>query len=303
MARTFCRLAAALTLVLSAASPSFAQAKIRIAIWEFENNAGTNFTFAQQMAPAVRNQIDTEFSQNPQLAAKFTVVERDKLNLVLKEQGLAQTGAVNPATAAKVGQLLGVKYIVMGGVDKFKIDNTAGGVAKFGIGGSLVQADATVSLRLVDTTTAERVLSISADAEVKKGGGIIKGNSLSRDSERGITDETMQKAAKAVVAKLVTGDNLARISTAAGGGALAGKVIKVEGDRAWINLGGSSGVKVGDKFNVILVGEALIDPDTGKNLGADEHQTGAGSIVEVQPEFAIMTFTGKANAKDTVRKP
>jgi hypothetical protein len=113
----------------------------------------------------------------------------------------------------------------------------------------------------------------------------------------------MQKAAKAVVAKLLAGDNLARVSAAAGGGALAGKIIKVEGDRAWINLGASSGVKVGDKFNVILVGEALVDPDTGKTLGADERQTGSGSVVEVQPEFAIMTFSGKANAKDTVRKP
>jgi curli biogenesis system outer membrane secretion channel CsgG len=303
MPTTVRRLAAALGVLLATATTASAQGKIRIAIWEFQNNAGTNFTFAQQMAPAVRNQIDTEFSQNAQLAAKFSIIERDKLDLVLKEQGLAQTGAVDAKTAAKVGQLLGVKYIVTGGVDKFKIDNTGGGIAKFGVGGNLVQADATVSLRFVDTTTAERVISISADAEVKKGGGIFKGNSLSRDSERGITDETMQKAAKAVVAKLLAGDNLARVSAAAGGGALAGKIIKVEGDRAWINLGASSGVKVGDKFNVILVGEALVDPDTGKTLGADERQTGSGSVVEVQPEFAIMTFSGKANAKDTVRKP
>ena len=62
-------------------------------------------------------------------------------------------------------------------------------------------------------------------------------------------------------------------------------------------------VKLGDKFNVISVGEALIDPDTGTTLGADERQTGNGSVVEVQPEFAIMSFTGKASARDTVRKP
>jgi curli biogenesis system outer membrane secretion channel CsgG len=303
MARTIRRYTVALLLLLASASHASAQGKIRIAIWEFENHADTGFAFFSTMAPNVRNQIDTEFSENPQLSAKFSVIERDKLNLVLKEQGLSQTGAVDAKTAAKVGQLLGVKYIVMGGVDKFKIDNTGGGIARLGIGGNLVQADATVSMRFVDTTTAERVLAISADAEVKKGGGIVNGNSLSRDSQRGITDETMQKAAKAVVAKLLAGDNIARISSAAGSGLLAGKIIKVEGDRAWINLGASSGVKVGDKFNVLFVGDALIDPDTGRALGADERQTGAGAVVDVQPEFAIMTFTGKANAKDTVRKP
>ena len=260
---------ALLALSLALPSSSFAQGKIKIAIWDFENHADTGLSFFSNMAPATRNQIDTEFSENPLLSSKFSVIERDKLALVLKEQGLAQTGAVDPATAAKVGKILGVKYIVMGGVDKFKIDNTSGGLARLGgLGGNVVQADATVSIRFVDTTTAERVLALSADGEVKKGGGFIGGNSLSKDSQQGIADETLQKAAGlAVVAKLTTGDNLARIISAAGPvGGLAGKIIKTDGDRAWINLGATSGIKVGDKFNIISVGEALIDPDTGKTL-------------------------------------
>ena len=62
------------------------------------------------------------------------------------------------------------------------------------------------------------------------------------------------------------------------------------------------GIKVGDAFNVISVGEALVDPDTGRRLGAEEKQIGTGSVVEVQQEFAIMTFSGKAAARDTIRK-
>jgi len=180
MARTIRRYAAALLLVLATASHASAQGKIRIAIWEFENHADTGFSFFSQMAPAVRNQIDTEFSENPQLSAKFSVIERDKLNLVLKEQGLSQTGAVDAKTAAKVGQLLGVKYIVTGGVDKFKIDNTGGGVARLGIGGNLVQADATVSMRFVDTTTAERAGSIELLWSAAQGSRRIEGKSWQR---------------------------------------------------------------------------------------------------------------------------
>ena len=304
MTRMFRHIAAALVLLLAVSSQSFAQGKVRIAIWEFENHSDTGWWYYNNLGPAARNQIDNEFSENPLLASKFSVIERDKLNLVLKEQGLAQTGAVDPATAAKVGKLLGVKYIVMGGIDKFKIDNTGGGIARLGISAHVVQADATISLRFIDATTAERVLSVSADGQVKKGGGAFSGTSLSQNSERGIADETVQATAKAVVAKLASGDNIARIIAAAGPvGGLAGKIIKVDGDRAWINLGASSGIKVGDKFNVIAVGEALVDPDTGKTLGADERQTGNGAVVDVQPEFAIMSFSGKASAKDTVRKP
>ena len=62
-------------------------------------------------------------------------------------------------------------------------------------------------------------------------------------------------------------------------------------------------VKVGDKFTVFNVGEALVDPSTGAKLGADEKKTGDGAVVEVQPKYAIISFTGKAAAKDTVRKP
>jgi curli biogenesis system outer membrane secretion channel CsgG len=295
-------LTALLALLFALPSQSFAQGKIRIAIWEFENHAD-GYWFSKDLGPAARNQIDTQFSESRLLSSKFSVVERDKLNLILKEQGLASTGAVDPSTAAKVGKILGVKYIVLGGVDKFKIDNNKGAVGAFGLGGNLVQASATINLRFIDTTTAERVISISADGAVKKGGGFIKGTGLSRDSEWGMASETIQQAAKAVVERLVTNDYLARISDAAApGGGLEGKVIKVDGNRAYINLGSSSGVKIGDTFNVVSVGEALIDPDSGKKLGADEKQTGNGSVVEVQELYSVISFTGKAMPKDTIRK-
>src|SRR5207253_693173 len=202
---------------------------------------------------------------------------------------------VDPTTAAKVGKILGVKYIVLGGIDKFNIDNTKGAIGKFGVGGNMVQSNATINLRFVDTTTAERVISISADGDVKKGGGFLKGTSLSRDSEWGIASETIQKAAKAVVAKLTTGEYLAKVGSAAiPAGGVEGKVIKVDGARAWINLGGSSGIKVGDNFKIFSVGDALIDPDTGAKLGADEKQTGTGFVVELQDKYSIIQFTGKA---------
>jgi curli biogenesis system outer membrane secretion channel CsgG len=290
-------------LVFGFASQSLAQAKIKVAIWEFDNNAAHTYWYWDKMGPAARNIIDTAFSENKLLSDKFSVVERDKLNLVLKEQGLAQTGAVDPATAAKVGKILGVKYIILGGIDKFDVNKNSGAIGRLGVGGNLVQSNATINLRVVDSTTAERVISIAGDGQVKKGGGFFKDISGSREAEWGLANETINEAAKAVVQRLVSGEYLARISNAAHpGGLVEGKIIKVEGNRAYINLGSSSGIKMGDKFNVVNVGEALIDPDTGAKLGASEKQTGSGSVVEVQDKFAIIQFTGTATAKDTIRK-
>src|SRR5690242_18767511 len=134
---------AALGLLLVLPGKGFAQGKIRVAVWEFENHAPTQYWYSNQLGPAARNQIDTEFSENQLLASKFSVVERDKLNLVLKEQGLANTGAVDPATAAKVGKLLGVQYVVLGGIDKFNIDVTKAALGPFNVGGQIVQSFAT----------------------------------------------------------------------------------------------------------------------------------------------------------------
>ena len=292
-------------LVLSMAiapSAAFAQAKIKIAIWDFDNNAATTWWFHDQMGPAARNHIDTAFSELEQLSAKFSVVEREKLALVMKEQGLAAAGALDPQTAAKVGRLLGVKYILTGGIDKFAINTTRGGIGAVGVGGSMTQADATVNIRFIDTTTAERIIALAETGNVKKGGGFFKGTSLSRDAEWGIASEAIEKASKAIVTKLTTGNYLAKIGSAAGSAVAEGRIIKVDGNRAWINLGAGAGLKAGDTFNIVAVGEELIDPDTGAKLGAEEKQTGTGVVAEVQEKFAIMTITGTAKAKDTIRK-
>src|SRR6266849_3978669 len=222
------RVLALAALSLALPTPVLAQGKIRIAIWDFENHAENRWWFWNNMGPAARNQIDTEFSENRLLSSKFGVVEREKLKLAMQEQGLAASGAVDPTTAAKVGRILGVKYVVTGAIDMF-------GVAAY-----VVQASATINLRFIDTTTAERVVSISADGGVKKGGGSVSSASLSHDAEWGLASETIQNAAKAVVEKLSGSDYLARISTSATAGGVEGKIIKVEGTRAWINLGALS---------------------------------------------------------------
>ena len=123
--------------------PAAAQAKIRIAIWDFENNSAGSYWFSHDLGKAARNQIDTFMAENAALSAKFSVVEREKLELVMKEQGLSSAGALDPQSAAKVGRILGVKYIVTGGIDKFSINKTGGGIGRLGVGGSVTTADAT----------------------------------------------------------------------------------------------------------------------------------------------------------------
>jgi curli biogenesis system outer membrane secretion channel CsgG len=277
------------------------QARVRIAIWDFENHTQGSWWYHNDLGPAARNQIDTAFSQNPKLSEMFTVLEREKLALVMKEQGLSAAGAVDPQQAAKVGKLLGVKYIVTGGIDKFSINTTRGGFG--GVGGNVTTADASINVRFVDTTSAVRVISIAASGQVKKGGGFVGGASLSREAEWGIASEAIQKASAAVAEKLVSAEYLDKVASAAGaGGGIDMRVVKVDGNRVYINVGSSSGVKVGDKFRVFRRGEELIDPATGAKLGAEEKEVGTGVVAEVNEKFSVMTLTGAAAAGDILKK-
>jgi curli biogenesis system outer membrane secretion channel CsgG len=297
-------LVACAIVLLTSATSGYAQERIRIALWEVENNTEQSWGFSSQMGPAARNYLDTEFSQNPALSSTFVIVERDKLSLVMKEQGLAASGAINPQTAAKVGALLGVKYIVVGGIDKFTLNNTGGRLGSFGgIGGNLQQATATINLRFIDTTTGERVMAMAGDAEVRKGGGFVRDSAAGRDNQWGLASETIEKASKAAVAKFVAAGYVEKLAAAAAPPrGLEARVVKIDGDRLYINVGAESGIKVGDRFAVFAVGEALIDPVTGANLGAEEKQTGTASVTDVQAKFAIATVTGKADAKAVLRR-
>lgn len=292
----------AMALPLVAPAHALAQAKVRIAIWEFDNNSQGSWWFSSQLGPAVRNHVDTAFSENAQLARQFSIVERDKLALVLKEQGLATSGALDPATAAKVGQLLGVRYIVVGAVDSFTINNTRAGTNRLGgLAVNSVSAETTISMRVIDTTTGERLVAVNAEGRVNKGGGAFRGTSLSRDAEWGLANEAAEKAADELVKKFVAGNYASRFVAEGVNTKLEGKVIKVDGDRAWINLGTSAGLKVGDRFTVFALGEALIDPDTGANLGSTDEQTGTAEVIEAQEKFAVVRVTGKVDAKSVLR--
>jgi curli biogenesis system outer membrane secretion channel CsgG len=293
-----------LAVIVAVPRSAQAQSKIRIAVWDFENNAANQgWNWYNKLGPAARDGVDTAIGEDSDLSSKFTVVERDKLELVMKEQGLGQSGAVDPQTAAKVGKILGVRFVLTGAIDKFSISTTRGGIGM--IGGSKTDAKVTINIRLIDTNTAERVVALSMDGQVSKGGGHFGSANLSSDEQFGIASDAVQKATKDIVAKLAKVDANTKLNAAQGGtGGIDARVIKVDGTSVYLNIGAQAGIKVGDKFQIYEPGEALIDPATGANLGSAEKHTGSCTVTQVQDKFSIATLDGasKASAKSIIRR-
>jgi curli biogenesis system outer membrane secretion channel CsgG len=116
----------------------------------------------------------------------FRVIERTKLATILGEQDFAKTNRAEPEAAAlaKVGKVLGIRYILAGSVTKFASSakkfggGVTGAVARSAIGPlggfSLrkVKHEVELTARLIDTKTAEVVASFKGAGLSKKGGGI-----------------------------------------------------------------------------------------------------------------------------------
>jgi curli biogenesis system outer membrane secretion channel CsgG len=116
---------------------------------------------------------------------RLRLIERTQISVVLGEQDFAASERANPDAAklARMGKLLGVRYIVAGSITKFATSDRKFGGGKVGavargvfgpVGGlSFRKAKQEVSLtaRFIDTTTGEIIASATGAGVATKGQG------------------------------------------------------------------------------------------------------------------------------------
>ncbi len=111
-------LALAAGLVAPRAVPAQGQdSRPGIAVLPFENGGsyGQDKENFDALQVGLQQMLITEFAQNPQLR----IVERGRIKDLLSEQDLGASGRLDQNTAAKLGKLVGAKYIVLGGFIDF----------------------------------------------------------------------------------------------------------------------------------------------------------------------------------------
>jgi TolB-like protein len=102
-------------LALGLTAPVAGQAPTRsptIAVLDFNNSALTaDAARYEPFRAGLADILLTELSRN----GGITLVERGTISKLLEEQDLAKSGRVDPATAARLGKLLGAQYMITGG--------------------------------------------------------------------------------------------------------------------------------------------------------------------------------------------
>jgi len=82
----------------------------RIAVIEFTNKTDFGDT---EFAEKARDAFESELAS----MNRFTVVERSRLNLIMKEQAFAQSGLVDEQTMSRLGKLASANYICTGTIE------------------------------------------------------------------------------------------------------------------------------------------------------------------------------------------
>jgi curli biogenesis system outer membrane secretion channel CsgG len=165
-----------------------------------------DYDIGKGMADQVMNELVEDGS--------FRVIERKKLDTVLAEQDFAHSDRADPSAAklAKLGKVLGVRYIITGSITKFggEQKGQGGSVKGVHVGLGKAKTEVTVTARLVDATTGEVVMAAKGEGVSKKGGGFSFGKSglggvgqNTTDFKESAIGEAQEAACKALVAQIV----------------------------------------------------------------------------------------------------
>jgi curli biogenesis system outer membrane secretion channel CsgG len=311
---------------LAACAAASAQQKPIMSIDNFDYS--TVMTAVQSIFGTQQNigqGINAMMTKRVQTDGRFTIVERRKVNDVLKEQDFSASNRVKQGTGARIGQIKGANLTLMGDIVVFgRDDRRKGGAVGVGVpgagavvGGSKGENKAVVVLdfRLVDVETSEVVATGEARGESKRtskgfgaglligpvgiGGGMTMASSNFGETIIGeATMDAVDKLAEQLKTVPLSGGASDRTND------LDARVADVSGNSITINAGTSAGLQVGQTFTIYHKGKEIKDPSTGEVLDVQTTPLGQLTITMVRDRIAIGNYSGTAApvVGDIVRK-
>ena len=268
-------------MVALAAGATASQAKPRVAVIEFQDAASSGAP-----ARAITDMLVTElFNTN-----LFTIIERSRVDSILLEHSLVLSGTIDPATATKVGKLLGVEYLITGSITEFRHEAAGGVVPLPGLPGGVAvgshTAYVTIDTRAIDAQTGEiRMVAREQGASNQTLGGVAySGAAFGGGKTGGVLAGATHKA----VLNLVERFRELAASTAAR--PVEFNVIQAEGSQVMVDGGSANSGLAPGAFLAAYREGALITAMDGTVLDAEKIYLSILSVVEVKPQYSICSI-------------
>lgn len=241
-----------------------------------------------EFALGLTEMLTTELART----GRFIVVERASIKDVTGEQDFGASGRVNKETAAARGSVIGAQTLITGDITEFTYNQTS-------VGGSFkpikilkaktdrVTAMVALDIRLIDAVTSEVIFSQRSEGKSTMNGASAEltrgdqGFSISGFKNTPL-GHASREAIEGAVAAIVSGMKQVPWS---------GRIIDVREGLVYINAGSEQGIRPAMEFDIYTQQPPLVDPDTGKNLGAPDRKVGSVRVSTVEDKYSVAEIT------------
>lgn len=219
---------------------------------------------------------------------RFSVLERAAMQQIEQEQNVAAAGKTTRETGARQGAMMGAQALITGDITGFSFEKSSLGgaltnvVKGLSVASERVSAEVILDLRLIDASTGEVIHSAKGNG---KASAVGVAADLVRDEKKYSADATLttplgqasrQAIQNAVVAMLL---GMPKVRW-------GGRIIDVRNGVVYVNAAAADGMREGLELDVYEAQPPLIDPETGKLLGAPEALVGRIVIESVLEKFS-----------------
>jgi len=245
-------------------------------------------------------------------ANNLVVVERAKIQNIMKEQDFNASNRVKQGSGARVGQISGADAMLSGDIVIFGRDDKKRSVKGGGLFGSVIggiaasknedKAVVVVDYRLIDAETSEVIATGEARGEsVRKGNALgAIGGALGKGVAGVQVDMTSSNFAETIIGEATQDcvNKLADILKEQSANMkktvrpVETSVADVSGNTLVIAAGGSEGVNVGEVFEVLQVVREVKDPTTKEVLDRITNKVGEMTITSVRDKIATGAYVG-----------
>lgn len=243
---------------------------LRVVVMPFRSDADSFVIDTRRIdADSVAGQIRGALTDTLVKTRRVTVLDREFAAEVQSEIDLLATGRMSTDDFARLGEQLMADYVVVGHIDRFGYERherqlrTSDRTLVSHSGG------AAVSFRVINATTGQIELSDTASVDLPSTAPTTLGTSVNVDAIAArLLDQLSAQTSGAVVMRL-----------------FPLTVVAVEGDTVVLSQGGSM-VSVGDRYDVVLRGKEITDPQTGRVIGRVESPCCTVEVTRVTPEMS-----------------
>ena len=283
------------------------QHKPRIAILDFDyatvqSASAAIFGTEVDIGKGISNLLVTDLVRD----GSYSVIERSALDKVLAEQNFSNSNRADPTSAARIGKILGVDYIILGAITEFgnetkkqNLGGIGGSLGGFGLGGvghSNSKANVAIDARVINIDTAEILAVASGKGESSRSGVALGGGGGnwsgfgggnvdfgSSNFQNTIIGEATKKAVDQLTADLVSSAAKLPVHTVK----VDALVAAVDGGQVILNAGTRAGIKVGDQLSVVRIGKEIKDPATGQVIRRLTSAVGTIQATDVDDSSAV----------------